>query len=152
MSTFSLSSSAPDIHIETVNGEKLSLLPFFEKNRIVLLFIPADYETEGNGYLKHLSQEEPNLTKRDLKILVVAAAESPLQKESFGSLITVVSKCDPMPTSMSPNSDTGPLFILIDKDRSITLREQKFVSEKALFATIDATPMRRSEIKTKTAR
>jgi hypothetical protein len=47
---------------------------------------------------------------------------------------------------------SGPPFILIDKDRRIKLREQKFVSEKALFATIDATPMRQSEIKAKTAR
>jgi hypothetical protein len=151
MSTFSLSSAAPSAHFETTDGKNPSSEPYLEKNRIILLFIPAQYENEGSGYLKHLSEREKDLTDRELKIFVVVGTESPLQKESFGPHIIVASKCDPMPTSMSPNSDSGPIFVLIGKDKNIKLREQKFVSEKALFATIDAMPMRRSEIKAKTA-
>ena len=152
MNKYALDSQAPAAEIATISGEKISLSSCFETNRIILLFVPPSYENEAGGYLKHLSENEAKLNERDLKIFVIAAPESALQKSSFGALIKVAGSCDPMPTSMSPNFDNGPLFILIGKDRNIKLREPKFVSDKAFFGVIDAMPMRRAEMKSKSTR
>lgn len=147
MSKYALDNPAPDCQLVLSGGDKVALASQLEKNRIILLFVPPSYETEAEHYLEHLKSQESSLKERDLIVYAVAAPDSPLQKGSFGENVKVASNCDPMPTSLSPNFDNGPLFVLVGKDKTIKLREMKFVSEKALFNVIDAMPMRKAEMK-----
>jgi hypothetical protein len=146
MSSFSIGSTAPDIHMVTQTGKKLTLASYLGTKRLVLLFVPPSCEKEAQGYLEHLSNIEKSLEERDLQIIAFVSQSSPILRGEFGKSIVVSSESDYLPAA-SANADAAPLFVLIGKDQSIKLREPQFVSEKALFATIDAMPMRKDEVR-----
>jgi hypothetical protein len=148
MSSFSLGSTAPDIHFVTITGTSLSLAPYFRSKRIVLLFVPSACAKEAEGYLDHFSKLQNDLKSRNLLILVFVPDDSSILKRDFGDSIILATHADHVPPSASPNSEAAPLFVLIGKDQTIKLREPQFVPDKALFATIDAMPMRKDEVQT----
>lgn len=147
VSTFSIGSSAPEIHFDKTSAGSVSLSTYFNKNRIVLLFVPASFTSEADEYLSKLSKKSDDLIDRNLQIIVVVPTQSPLLQKDYGHSVLLTDKSDVMPASFSINGESAPLFILIGKDRTIKLREKKFVLSAALFDTIDAMPMRRLEKK-----
>jgi hypothetical protein len=149
MSSFPIGSTAPDIHIVTSSGDKVSLSSYFGNKRIVLFFVPNSCEHEAQGYLEHLSKLGSALEERDLQIIVFLPDGASMLKRDFGKNIIITSQSDYVPAAVSSNGDGAPLFVLIGKDQSIKLREPQFVQDKALFATIDAMPMRKAEAKKK---
>ncbi len=149
VSTFPLGSTAPDVSMTNSAGNQISLANYFERKRIILLFVPNECSAEADGYLSHFSKLQKGLDDRDVQIVTVVEVGSPLLSKDFGASIVVGSQSDYIATTLSPNSEPAPLLLLIGKDKGVKLREKHFVPDKAIFATIDAMPMRKEEIKRK---
>lgn len=147
LSMFPLGSSASDVSFNLGSGKSVSLSEYFEHKRIILLYVPTELNSEAEGYLGHFAKLQMALTERDVVVVALVDVGSPLLQKNYGDNILIASQSDRVATSSSPNTDPAPLLILIGKDRTVKLRERQFVPANAIFATIDAMPMRKEEMK-----
>jgi len=121
-----------------------SILKKYEwKNRLLLLFSPTHNATYQQQ-LKQLNKHKADLAERDLIVFYITEKDI---KTSEGTNYTNENK-QALLNYYKVNTDTF-FVILIGKDGTQKIKQNKLLSIKQLFGTIDAMPMRRREMKRK---
>jgi hypothetical protein len=131
------------LYATTISAEGQDLSQYQWTNRVVLLFGEPSHPIIRRQ-LAEFNKDRAGMHERDLKVLLITKEEV---KDLFSDKM--------LPFSAHELRDKyGNLYkvfqyVLIGKDGSRKLNQYNFVPKKELFATIDAMPMRRQEIKTK---
>ncbi|MEJ2003382.1 MAG: DUF4174 domain-containing protein [Cyclobacteriaceae bacterium] len=110
------------------------LEPYKWKKRVIILVADDANHPKYRRQLELLKESSPGIRERDLIILSN-------QSDSLSSEIR-----DEIPQRFG-TSDGGYRFILIGKDGTVKKDSSEVVPMKELFATIDAMPMRRREMR-----
>lgn len=143
---FPLNGTTPDVVLPDSHGTEFKLSQFFENHRILLILVPAEATLDAKGYLANLAKNERKLLERDLQVVVVVNEDSPLLQQQYPASIIVAIRKEYIP-AFTPGDSAAPLCVLIEKDKSVKLREPTFVDFSALINKIDSMPMRRAEMK-----
>ncbi|CAM6006182.1 unnamed protein product [Sphagnum balticum] len=146
---FPLGSETPEMKFYAKGSREIALSDYLHKKRIVILFVPTGLAQDAAGYLGQFEKKDQELNKRDLKIFAVTPEGSALFDKQFGTNtnIDVVSQKEVSSAGSESYARNEPLLILIGKDGTVKLKERHFVDKSALYAVIDAMPMRKSEMK-----
>ncbi|WKN32575.1 DUF4174 domain-containing protein [Porifericola rhodea] len=121
-----------------------SILKKYEwKNRLLLLFSPT-HNTTYQQQLKQLNKHKADLTERDLIVFYITEKDI---KTSESTNYTNENK-QALLNYYKVNTDTF-FVILIGKDGTQKIKQNKLLSIEQLFGTIDAMPMRRREMNRK---
>lgn len=144
---FPVGSETPEMKFYAKSSQEIALSDYLHKKRIVILFVPAGRAQDAAGYLDQFDKTDQELNKRDLKIFAVTPRDSLLFDKQFGTNIDVVSQKEVSSAGSESYARNEPLLILIGKDGTVKLRERHFVDKSALYAVIDAMPMRKSEMR-----
>ncbi|MEM9921406.1 MAG: DUF4174 domain-containing protein [Bacteroidota bacterium] len=112
------------------------------QNRIVLLAAEDEQSMIFQKQRAAILEEKQGFAERDLIVFFVGkeVVRQLIEHKSLAVDPSKLRKAYRLPS-------TGFEFVLIGKDGGVKLRSQKLVSNEKLFATIDAMPMRRQEMR-----
>jgi len=124
----------------TMNQSTDPLSGYRWENRILLIFANEKEQSEVKNQLQHFKTHHAGLKERDLILFEVygdkgSGPEGTLESEEV----------DYLQSRFNPQGDYT--IILVGKDGGEKLRQSKLLDHKKLFATIDAMPMRQSEMR-----
>lgn len=113
--------------VRTLAPERADFAEFRWQNRLVVLFAPAQHDTDYRAQIAALAAAEAGLAERNILVFADTdpAARGVLRQRLAGA---------------------GFMLLLIGKDGGLKRRETAPIAPEALFATIDAMPMRRREM------
>lgn len=112
------------------------------KNRLLLLSLTED-EEEKAQVTQLLSSKKAELSERDLVVINLSAGkwQLPLQK-----VLSEAEKAE-LRKRLQVAKSKGSTFILLGKDGSEKARQRGRLELRAVFALIDAMPMRKAELR-----
>ncbi|MEM7550576.1 MAG: DUF4174 domain-containing protein [Bacteroidota bacterium] len=121
-------------------GQKGFLDEFRWENRILLVFSKDTLNSDYKEQLKSHYSEADEYLERDLRVFIIS--EESIFDESLEKIESTALK---LRNQFSVQEDDFTV-ILIGKDGGEKLRSSKPIRNEKLFSTIDAMPMRRSEM------
>ena len=133
---FTLTGEEVDDGAESDHPATISLRSFVGRKRIVVVFSPPP------SFLDHV---DAGYTERDLVVLAVFHPNDPRLTISAKPLYMLADAGGHV--FRRYHAEEGTTFYLIGKDGTIKLARRGCPSSRELFATIDAMPMRREEIR-----
>ncbi len=137
----------PSFTLPDTQGQPVRLETFLRHKRIVLLAIPAGAALQGTEFLRAVQRHQAEFDARDLVVLALVPPHLAMS-EQFDTLpIHMLQDADARIAHAYGGSSGTPAFYLIGKDGGIKLARRTFPSLRALFAAIDAMPMRREEMR-----
>lgn len=127
-----------------LQGQTNILKKHLWKERVVLVFEQQEENATAKAQLSAFESDEPGMKERSLAIYQIydTTGKNP-QKTSLNT-----TEIDALRKHYQPKSE-GITVILIGKDGGEKLRKNSILAVQDLFDTIDAMPMRQSEMKKK---
>lgn len=137
----------PLFALPDARGQTVRLDTFLHRKRIVVLALPAGAALQGAEFLRAAQTHRAEFEARDLVVLALVPPQSPASRPYDALPIYMLQDANAKIAHVWGGSRDTPAFYLIGKDGGIKLASRTFPALRELFATIDAMPMRREEMR-----